>query len=266
MSESHPEAGVDLEIITNFVRGRNVLFAEADFGSLYMAYYLHLNDHNVEMAPENDAILKQALAGFALHCVSRPHNEIIAWTVNLQDPLLNLFLGGDNEDATVVGRVFTDNVKKAGENVFYQELVRGDKPLHRSVVPFEGPDIFVAIEEFYRRSEQRPARFFQLAAERYAIVTAHPDFDEEWFAALTVDEVRSFKDTEIVNPLETRSVSWKCGCDQGRILKALEPMWKADSEELFLWEELIEVNCPRCAGKYRITREMMEAFEASQSR
>ena len=154
------------------------------------------------MTAEHAAIFKKALAGFALHCVSRPHNEVIAWTINFQDPLLNLFLGGDNSDGSIVGRVFSENVKKADENVFYQELIRGNKPLHRSVVPFEGGDVFVAIEEFYRMSEQRPARFFQLEEERYAIMTAHPDYDEEWFNNLTVEELLNIKENEEINPLD----------------------------------------------------------------
>ena len=31
-----------------------------------------------------------------------------------------------------------------------------------------------------------------------------------------------------------------------RILEALLPVWRQSPEELFLGEELIEVNCPRC--------------------
>ena len=45
-----------------------------------------------------------------------------------------------------------------------------------------------------------------------------------------------------------------------RILEALLPVWRQSPEELFLGEELIEVNCPRCAGKCRVSREMMEAY------
>ncbi len=47
-------------------------------------------------------------------------------------------------------------------------------------------------------------------------------------------------------------------------MKMLDPVWRQDPEELFLGEELIEVNCPRCAGKYRVSKEMMEAHEQSQ--
>lgn len=251
-------------ITTQFVRQRNSLFAVADMGQLYIDYYLHLKDNKIEMTPENDALLKEGLAAFALHCVSRPHNEIIAWTINFQKPLLNLFFAGDNSDGSVVGRVFTENVKKAEGNVFYQDLIRGNKPAHRSIVSFDGADIFTAVEEYYRNSEQRPARLFKLGGEKYAILTAHPDYDEAWFESVTVDEVNAFAEKEELNPLETRPVRWKCGCNQLRILRTLLPLWNENREELFLGEELIEVNCPRCAGKYRISREVMEAFGNEQ--
>lgn len=256
---SEPNADSVFSVVSSFVRGRNVLLAEADFGPLYVDYYLHLKDNRIEMSSESDEILKTALAAFSLHCVSRPRNEVLAWTINFQQPLLNLFLGGDTGTGSVVGRVFTENVKEAEENVFYQEIVKGNKPLHRSVVPFEGSDPLKAAEAFYERSEQRPAKFFQLDEERYAIVSAHPDYDRDWFADLDVEAVRSIRENEEVNPLETRPVLWSCGCNQQRILQALEPVWRQSPEELFLGEELIEVNCPRCAGRYRISLETMEA-------
>lgn len=263
MSEELPQ---DVHpITTQFVRHRNVLFAVADFGQLYIDYYLHLKDHAIEMTPENDGLLKEALAAFALHCVSRPHNEIVAWTVNFQEPLLNLFLGGDNQNGSIVGRVFTDNIKKADENVFYQDLVRGNKPVHRSIVPFKGADIFHAVEEYYRNSEQRPARLFKLGGEKYAILAAHPDYDEDWFDTVTAEDIEKIQETEELNDLETRPVRWNCGCNQLRILRTLLPIWNNDKEELFLGEELIEINCPRCSGKYRISRELMEAFATDTS-
>ncbi len=248
-------------IVSSFVRERNVLFAMANFSDLYIDYYLHLKDNKLEVDARADDLLKISLAAFSLHCVSRPRNEVLAWTINFQDPLLNLFLGGDTETGAVVGRAFTENVKKAEENVFYQEVAKGNKPIHRSVVPFEGSDPLAAAEAFYERSEQRPARFFRLDLETFAIVSAHPDYDEEWFKNLTVDDLRVLTVTEEVKPLETRVVKWECGCDQLRILQALVPVWRQSPDELFLGEELIEVNCPRCAAKYRVSREMMEAYD-----
>src|SRR5262245_6868758 len=97
------------EVRTWFVRGRNVLLARGSFTDLYVDYYLHLADQALKPAEAHDSLFKRALAAFTLHAASRPRNELLAWTINIQEPLVNLFLGGDNGTGTVVGRVFTEN-------------------------------------------------------------------------------------------------------------------------------------------------------------
>lgn len=251
-----------LSIKSRFIRGRNTLFAKADFSPLYVDYYLHLRDNKIELDAELDERLKSALALFSLHCVSRPRNDTLAWTINFQEPLVNLFLAGDTGSGDVVGRIYTDEVKRAEENAFYQDLVRPGREPHRSVVGFQEGDMIKAVETFYEFSEQRPARFFQVEPDVFAILAAHPDYDEEWFKAVTVEDVRSMEAVEEVVDLETRFVRWHCGCNQERILRALAPVFQTDPEGLFLGEELIEVNCPRCAAKHRISRETMEAYVA----
>ncbi|MEM9158331.1 MAG: disulfide bond chaperone, partial [Verrucomicrobiota bacterium] len=204
MSEEQPNQDDFLKVSSCFVRGKNVLYAAVNFSKLYVDYYLHLKDNGIELKPEHDDILKTGLAAFALHCVSQPRNQVLAWTVNFQDPLMNVFMAGDTSTGDVVGRVFTEDVKEADENVFYQEIVRGNKPLHRSIVGFEGSDFLRAAEAYYKQSEQRPARFFKLEEDTFAMLTAHPDYDREWFSAVTVDDVRVIAATEEVNELETR--------------------------------------------------------------
>ncbi|MDQ8203924.1 Hsp33 family molecular chaperone HslO [Pelagicoccus sp. SDUM812003] len=263
MPDQSPSNESDLLAIkSRFVRGRNVLYARANFSQLYVDYYLHLKDNRIELEPSHDQRLKTALALFSLHCISHPRNDVLAWTVNFQDPLLNVFLGGDTGTGQVVGRIYTENVKPAEENAFYQDIVRRGRDPHRSVVGFQGGDMIQAVETFYAFSEQRPARFFEIEPDDYAIVAAHPDYDVDWFKGLTMEQVRSLEEDEEVVDLETRFVRWSCGCNQERILKTLAPVFLSDAEELFLGEELIEVNCPRCAGKYRISRELLEAYVA----
>src|ERR1043165_6452230 len=110
-------------VSVDFVRGRNALLAHGDLGPLFTDYYLHLADNHLKYTPEQDAIFKKALAAFTLHCASRPLNEHLAWTLSFQDPRLNLFLAGDNEDCTVAGRLFTENVRPAEHNTFYSDIV-----------------------------------------------------------------------------------------------------------------------------------------------
>lgn len=248
-----------LPIQSCFVRGKNVLYAEADFSLLFVDYFLHLKDNAIELSAEHSERLKTALALFSLHCISRPRGETLAWTINFQEPLLNLFVGGDTDTGAVVGRIYTENVKAADEGAFYQDSVRRGREPHRSVVGFKGGDMIGAVEEFYKFSEQRPARFFELGEDRFAILAAHPDFDEEWFQKVDTTGMKTLEQDEEIGVLETRGVKWHCGCNQKRILDTLLPVYRQNPEELFLNEELIEVNCPRCAGKHRISREMLEA-------
>lgn len=267
MAKSTPvdPAEPGLEVRTFFVRGRNVLVARANLSELYVDYYLHLGKHGVKPAEAHDTLFKRALAGFVLHCASRPWNEMTAWTINLREPLLNIFLTGDNETGAVTGRVFDENVKEFPENLFYSDVVRGRQPKRRSVVPFDAADPIAGMETFYARSEQRPVRFFQLAEEEFALVCEHPDCDHAWFAALDADAVRGLVPgggAETVTEMEKRVCRWHCGCNQDRMLEVLAPVMKTDPEGLFGEANVVTVQCPRCAARHAVTREALEAFVA----
>lgn len=270
MAESTPinPAEPGLEVRTRFVRGRNVLVARANLSELYVDYYLHLSQNGVKPSEAHDTLFKRALAAFVLHSASRPWSEMTAWTINIQQPRVNLFLTGDNETGAVIGRIFDENVKEFPENLFYSDVVRGKQPKRRSVVPFAENDPVAGMETFYARSEQRPVKFFQLAEEEFALVSEHPDCDAAWFAALDVDKVRKLAPDagpETVTEMEKRVYRWHCGCNQARMLEVLAPVMKQDPEGLFGAEPVITIQCPRCAARHAVTREALEAFVAGQS-
>jgi molecular chaperone Hsp33 len=264
MPETTPPNPADagLALHTYFVRHRNVVLARADFGELFVDYYLHLAAAGIRVAPEHDAIFKRALVAFTLHSATRPRNELIAWTINFQQPLVNIFLTGDNEAGAVTGRVFTENVKEGPENLFFSDVVRGSQPKRRSAVTFAGADPMTAAEKFYHQSEQRGARYFQLGEEDMALVIEHPDCDLAWFRALTPEQVRALEQTETVAPLERRIYRWHCGCNQARMMEVLAPTMRQDPAELFGDEPKLEIRCPRCAARHTITREALEVFVA----
>ncbi len=267
MSASTPvnPAASGLEVRTSFVRGRNTLLAQADFGDLFVDYYLHLAEQGMRPDPAHDAMFKRALAGFVLHQASRPWNELTAWTINFQEPKLNLFLTGDNETGVVTGRSFAENVKELPQNLFYADVIRGGQPKRRSTVAFAGDDPLVAAEAFYAQSEQRGARFFQLEEETFALLTEHPDCDLEWFRALTMEQVKTLATDETVVPMERRVCRWHCGCNQRRMMEVLAPVMRTDPEGLFAGEAKVEIRCPRCGARHHVTHEALEAFVAEQS-
>jgi len=262
MPESNPvnTADAGIEVRSHYVRQRHALVARADFADLFVDYYLHLADHALKPAPEHDAIFKRALAAFTLHCASRPWNELTAWTINFQEPRVNIFLVGDNDTGAVTGRLFTENVKELPENLFYADVVRDGQAPRRSAVSFTGSDPLAAAEKFYAQSEQRLARYFQTGEEEFALVAEHPDCDVNWLKALAPDQVRGLDTTEELALLERRIYRWHCGCNQRRMLEVLAPAMLQDPDALFGDEPKLEIRCPRCGVRYNITRETLEAF------
>lgn len=260
MQQTQDKADAGHEIFTSFVRHRNVLLASGAFSELYVDYYLHLAEHGLRHADAHDALFKDALALFTLHCASRPPKETIAWTLHFQEPFVNLFLGGDSDDSIVTGRVFTEDVKEMESNRFYADVARPGRELQRSMVSFEGGGAFEAVETFYAKSEQLPARCFSLGDERFAIAFAHPDCDMPWFQSLTAETVANIGEKETVVPMERRLFLWKCGCNERKILEVLAPLMRQDPDGLFGSADEVQVNCPRCAARYTVARSTLEAF------
>ena len=258
-------ADAGIEARTYFVRSRNVMLARAKLTDLYLDYYLHAADQNLKVAPEQAELFKQALAGFTLHCASRPWNELLAWTINFQDPRVNIFLTGDNGTGAITGRIFTENVRELPENIFYSDVVCGTEPKRRSAVTFTGTDPLAAAEKFYAQSEQRLARIFALPDEDFVMLVEHPDCDKAWLESLDAKAVVELDEKEKLTLLERRVQRWHCGCNERRMLEVLAPTMRQDAAGLFGADQKIEIRCPRCGARYAITREAMEAFVAEKS-
>jgi molecular chaperone Hsp33 len=96
----------------------------------------------------------------------------------------------------------------------------------------------------------------------YAVVVAQPDCDLDWLASLDVEAVKQLEKTEEVKLLEVRKVRFFCGCDLLKILPLLAS-WRNRMDDLFGEQEVIQVQCPRCAAVYPVSREMVLAFQAN---
>ena len=268
MMNSDPDltsAAEGFEVRSYFVRERNALVARADFGELYVDYYLHQGQHGYQHAPEHDGLLKEALAALTLHCASRPWNEAWAWTIHFQQPLLNLFVTGDNRRGMVVGQIFTENVKDDGKNLFFSDLVRERGESRRSVIEFTGTEPFRIVEQYYAQSEQRPARYFRHSSEDFVMISAQPGCDNAWLDSLNEENIRTLDEQETLSLLETRRYRWECGCTQERMFAVLAPIMRTDPEGLFGEEDVLRMSCPRCGARHTVTREALEAYVAQSA-
>ncbi len=254
----------DLEVRSYFIRGRNALLTRADFGELYVDYYLHQGQHGYQHEPAHDGLLKQGLAAITLHAASRPWNESAAWTIHLQDPLLNLFMTGDNRRGAIVGQLFTENVKEDAAQLFIADVVRERAESRRSAVEFTGNDIFRAVEQYYVQSEQRIGRYFQHGPEDFVFISAQPQCDLAWLEQLDEAAILTIDQTEQLSLLERRHYRWECGCTQARMFAVLASVMKTDPEGLFGDDPVLKISCPRCGARHTVTREALEAYVAAK--
>jgi molecular chaperone Hsp33 len=253
------------EVRTYFVRGRNAIVARAEFSKIYVDYYLHLADCGLQVDPAEAEYAKAALAAITLHGASRPRNERAAWTVNFQEPLLNVFAAVDNPGGTVVANVFSENVKEGAQGLFYADTIRGETAPRRSVVDFDSPDFFGAAERYYANSEQRLTRFFPYGDDEYVLIGAQPDCDLDWLNGLNAEAVRELDKTEELSLLEQRYYHFECGCTQQRMMRVILPTFRKNPEMIFEGDEVIRMSCPRCGARHAITREALEALEKADS-
>lgn len=253
-----------IEIRCYFVRERNALLVRASFSPLYMDYYLHLMQHQIRYEPEWDLFLKDSLAALALHLASRPRNETTAWTVNLADPVLNLFVTGSNVTQSITGRVFSKNVRKGDRNLFFSQMMSEGQPTRQSTIEFDDVDFFRAVEAYYRQSEQRSARYFHFGDEEYVMVTAQPDCDMPWFLTLDDEQIKTIDQSEELSLLEKRYFRFDCGCDLNRIYPIIASLSESVQQELFAEQEIAKASCPRCGANYEVTRAGLEAFQSQR--
>lgn len=241
-----------------FVRGRNCLLLTADFSPLFVDYYLHLMQHGMRNEEPVDGTLKQMLAFFTLHLVSRPWQEYHAWTFNVREPqAANYFVSGSSTDEEVIGRAFTKDVKlHDGNMLFAQNIVRNREP-QTSVIVLHGSSVAEWVEDYYRQSEQRQARAFVLDGDRFALITAEPDADAEWLAGLTPEAVAKLRESEQTKLLETRRFYFRCGCTVEKILPTIRAMHK-DFADIISEQGFLEVSCPRCGASYKVTPDMLK--------
>lgn len=239
-----------------FIRRRNLLMLRGQFTSIYTDYYLHLMQHGLRNPESLDLQLKELLAVLTLHLVARPWAETTALTINLRAPRVNFFATGSSKGEQVTGRCFTEDVREPDRNLFYAQTTAPDREPRLSTIELDTVDPLRWIEEFYQSSEQRPCRAFRLPDETYVLLAAQPDFDGDWLESVDEADVLRVEQLEETKVLETRKFRFHCGCTLDRILPALGA-WQDKPQELFQGAKEIVIQCPRCAAKFTVTRDMI---------
>lgn len=254
MTESSPV----VRIARSYDPSRGLMVARGDFRSIAQGYSEHCERWEIPLDGLTFTMMRQGLAAVALHLAFRPLDESVGITVNVAKPALNLFLSGDAGRATVTGRAFVDGVRTGETGRLFVQTHRARSGVTESAIEIVGLDVLDIFEQYYARSIQSPARFFELDGDRFAAVMAMPDADREFLNALTRESLEAWADGGLAT-LDERDYRLYCGCTPERILGTVRALFADDPEALFQGEPAVEALCPRCGVRWEVTREQFAA-------
>ncbi len=236
-------------------RGREAVLTQADFAGMFRAHRVHAGRWQGELGDDELQLLERALATATLHLAALPPDEFVAWTLNLHDPPLNLFVSGDNTGFRVAGRAYLSHVRTTGHGRLYFESQRPHGKVQRSVLDVEGRDILNIYEQFFLRSVQLPTRLIDLGGTSMAFVQGLPRVDRDWLANLDAAQVKAILTGGTLENVEERRYRFACSCNQETILKVVRGIFRDKAEELFEGDDKVETLCPRCGRKWWISRD-----------
>lgn len=244
------------------LRAHDAMLAYGEFGALFEAYHRHARRWDLPLDPLGSVMMHQALGGACLQLSFRVAEETSAWTVNVRKPALNLFVCGGGNDATITGQYFVDAVQAIEDNRLFLQRSHPQRKTSRSVVTVEGIDVLDMFEQYFRSSEQLPARLIELSSTEMAMVLALPGANDPWLRELDVAAVRALR-AEAREPIDGRDFRFECGCDGQRIAHAMVQMFGANPDEVFQGDHGLEVKCPRCGARWWIDRAFFDRIRSS---
>ena len=152
----------------------SVILVQGGFASLIAAYRDHVTRWELGSDGLLDTMMRQGLSGVVLHMALRPLDESVGVTINFRQPVLNIFITGDAATRWITGRAFTEGVRATDSSRLYLQSQRPRRDPSTSIVDVAGLDILQILEQYYRHSEQAPARFFELDGDRRLVTARHP--------------------------------------------------------------------------------------------
>ena len=235
-------------------RERNLLLARADFRPVFEEYVAHSRTWVGDPQGLVLKMMRQGLAAAGLYLTCRPRDETTAWTINLPEPPLNIFVTCDAGAGTVVGRYFTEHVKAAPHNRLIVQTVRSTGEPQLSAIEVHGFDVLRIFEEYYDQSEQLPVRFFELGNGDYLMLVALPGIDEPWLRALTPAEAAALLAAPDTSLIERRPVRFACVCSPEKIHEIVAGVFRGKADELFGDQPSVEdaVRLTRIAAKLSV--------------
>jgi molecular chaperone Hsp33 len=259
LTEDGAASGI-VELDRRLLNDRGVVVTTGDFTGVIDAWHRHCRLWQEEPDGFSSVLMHQGLAAVALHLANRPNDEMVGWTLNLHQPPTNVFLTGDVRKGTFTGRVYTEGVRTENRSRLFVQTYRPSlREPFQSAIDVTGFDVMEIFEQYYERSEQNPARFYELDGNRYGMVLGLPGVDRSWIQGIGPESLSEHRDSG--KPIDGRVFRFECGCSPVKMLRALRSMFHSNPGELFRGEERVETSCPRCGRRWWLTLDQFRAEE-----
>ncbi len=253
-----PERVGEAIVVRRIDHQRDILLCTADVTGMVDAYRDHARRWENPIDGLDETFMSQGLAATTLHLSCRPGGELVGFTINIRRPPTNIFITGDSGERIVTGRTFSNNVKTGDSSRLFVQTSRAGESVSQSTIDVEGLDVFLMFEDYYSRSEQTIARFFELETHKALMVFGLPEVDEDWLEDLSRSRALELCGLAL-KELDTLVYRFQCGCNPRKILEVVSSIYE-NSEELFEGEDSLEVTCPRCGRHWQISRADYDAM------
>lgn len=248
---------IDVNVYVDRTRESVVVYGQLD--NLFNAYRDHRLALGQDIDPVVESNMETVLAVAQLYQAAQPPDLFSAWTLNMKDPLCNYFVAGTNSDWSIVGQVFTKDVKPLKNNdctgrIFLQVQRPHCEPA-LSAVEVTKKGILSAMEEFCNRALQIPTRLFEPAPGQFVFIQGMPRVNRDWIFGLDCDAAAEYIKSQDLELVEERHYTFRCGCNMEMITHMLAAQFKNRPGELFRGDQEVQVNCPRCGHIWHVTQE-----------
>lgn len=251
---THPTPIGEAHVRRHLDSNRQVLIAQGQFDALFDGYLVHAKRWQESPDPLLAVMMRQALAGAVLYLSCRPLDEVVGWTLRIADPHVELFVTGDVAASFVTGRVLPSVLHDDADSRLVVQASRPHLGVSQSVIDVSDLDVLQVFDQFCSRSEQTHARFFEHDDGRFSMLMGLPGCDAEWLDTFERGGVGPLSDD--ATDLDVRLFRFSCGCTAERLREVIRA--SEDLEDLFGSAESIEVLCPRCGHRWRLTRADLE--------
>ncbi len=233
----------------------NLLVVLGDFPEVVVSKKLYEERHGIsEVAGDERETLERIMAAACLAAVSLAQRESWGWTLTLPDSPHGFFCGVEPE-GMICGTVKEAPRERGSVHLHRQ---KADGPFMESHYAPESEDPVAAVLRYFEQVEQIRTRMALDPDGSGVLVQALPEGDFGRVADLADREMISLcrqkaQDGEF-KPLQEVLMFYECRCDDKMILDMITTLPDAAREELWGDEKELNIECPRCARKYVLTR------------